>query len=52
MLDERSRGSLPLIVTSMDRLDIVLGLLASQVRGRGAFMWINLDFVLGLLASQ
>ena len=33
MLDERHHmGSLPLVVTSMDRLDIVLGLLASQVR--------------------
>ena len=35
MLDERHRGSLPLVVTSMDRLDIVLGLLSSQVSGIG-----------------
>lgn len=34
MLEEK-RGSLPLIVTSMDRLDIVLGLLASQLSIKG-----------------
>jgi hypothetical protein len=39
MLDERRyQGSLPLVVTSMDRLDIVLGLLASQVNIHAASM--------------
>ncbi len=32
MLDENHGDQLPLIITSMDRLDLVLGLLASQVR--------------------
>ncbi len=46
MLEDEAAGSRPLIVTSADRLDIVLGLLAAQVIRVGPLMHASCACVL------